>query len=188
MASSSPLGKAWAREVILDLRPKFVLDIGAGKGTYYDLMEPDLGALWVALEVWGPYITRYHLSDRYRKVIVADVNYVDWKKLCQPVGGAFDLVIMGDVYEHISEPDAIILWDLVRRHARHVLMSIPVIDKVTGPYLQGPAFGNPYEAHLLHWQAERVAALPGVIEHNVERRGGKQALTVATVLATGLVV
>jgi hypothetical protein len=187
MPSSAPLGKKWSREKVLSLRPRFVLDIGAGKGTYYDLLEPDLGALWVALVVWGPYTTRFQLSDRYRKVVVADVNYVDWKKLCQPAGGVFDLTIMGDVYEHIAESDAEALWDTVRRYAKNILVSIPVNDSVAGPCVQGVVFGNPYETHRLHWDAERVLALPGVVEHHVEQRRGKMPLTIVTVLARGLV-
>ena len=46
----------------------------------------------------------------------------------------------------------------MRAHARHVILSIPIVE-----YPQGAHFGNEHEAHLQVWHHETVLAqLPGV--------------------------
>ena len=92
-------GKDWMREQIRRLDPVQVLDIGPGQGTYFDLAAR-VGQRWEALEIWEPYIERYALRERYARVVVEDVRQHDWTL------DSWDIVIFGDVVEHMTRADA----------------------------------------------------------------------------------
>lgn len=122
-----------------------VLDVGPGVGTYATLLRSILPqAEYTCIEVYEPYVHRYNLKGLYQKVIVENVVDVDLPEA--------DLVILGDVLEHVTYDDALILWSRARRAARRaVLLSLPIIH-----YEQGEVDGNIYEAHLYHWTHQEV--------------------------------
>lgn len=133
-----------------------VVDVGAGAGGWYDFLSPHMVARWVAVEVWEPYITRFGLKDKYHLVINADARTLN------PFP-ASDLVIFGDVLEHMTDLEALGCWQLARSRAQWVVASLPVYER----YEQGPLEGNPYEEHLHHWDVESfLDAFPGVLAHS----------------------
>jgi hypothetical protein len=68
-------------------------------------------------------------------------------------------VILGDVLEHLTLPDALGVWRAARAHAAHVVLSIPIV-----PYPQGVHHGNIHEVHLQEWSHEAVVdLLPGIV-------------------------
>ena len=139
MPHSHPFGKGWAGDLFAVARPKTVVDIGAGAGMWIDALrhrapEPQE---WTAVEIWEPYIERYGLAERYDRIIVEDARTADF--------GDCDLVIAGDVLEHMPQKDAEMLLYRMEWHSRHVLISVPVIH-----YEQGELEGNPYETHVWH--------------------------------------
>jgi hypothetical protein len=75
-----------------------------------------------------------------------------------------DLVIAGDVLEHMPRQDAV---DLLHRihdaGAWHILVSVPIVDSQ-----QGEVDGNPNEAHLHQWDQDDMdqvlAELGGTLE------------------------
>ena len=72
------------------------LDVGACNGKWYDLIGDYL--IMDAVEIWMPNIQRYELSKKYRMVICSDIlqfNYI-----------YYDLIIFGDVLEHMSASEA----------------------------------------------------------------------------------
>ncbi len=157
MPMSSAEGKDWTRERVLALahdHPLAVLDIGPGVGTYAKLLAgPEVGRI-TGVEIWEPYVTTYRLHDYYDEVIVGDAREVDLPSA--------DVVILGDVAEHMTEEDALALWDRAATAAqRAVYLSIPVVH-----YPQGHIEGNPHEHHVVDdWDHERVlAAFPGIGE------------------------
>ena len=78
-----------------------IVDVGAGSGTYRDLLADDArGAFWIAIEAWGPNIETYGLMSRYDRVLARDAREVDFAEL------APDLVLFGDVLEHMSKEEA----------------------------------------------------------------------------------
>ena len=168
MPSSMDQGKDWGHEQIMALAPARILDVGPGLGRYRDLIGDDLVAEWWAVEVWAPYVERYALAERYDHVIVEDVRAFDWPT-------TFDLVILGDVLEHMPRSDALQVWGQARAHARNVLLSLPIV-----PYPQATEEGNPYEAHVETWSDAECRALPGV-------RAGQANPVVGVYLAGGLV-
>ena len=156
MAKSSAAGKGWSYEVLRVLhahRPLHrVLDVGAGLGIYSQFRQP--GQHWTAIEIWGPFVETYDLAKKYDTVVIGDMRYLDWQHFAP-----LDLVICGDVLEHMTKEEA---QELVRRgleHSRLVLISIPIEHAE-----QEAILGNPYEAHVKpDWtHAECVASFPDI--------------------------
>lgn len=128
------------------------LDVGAGAGTNLEFYRPWFpNSRWIAVEAWEPYVARFHLADRYATVFVDDVRSLP----LPPV----DVVLLGDVLEHMSVEESTEVWCRARTAARDglVLASVPL-----GHYPQGAVNGNPYERHVSTWTAETVDEhLPG---------------------------
>ena len=156
MGFSDPINKPWTQEKIIELKPTTVLDVGAGQGVYLDLIRQGLGAGVIvnAVEVWQPYIDQFDLENRYNKLFAMDVKNM--------TNFAYDLVILGDVLEHMSEQSAVELWDRISQQAKYAIISIPIIH-----YHQDAINGNPYEIHVEEdWNTERVlSTFKGIIEH-----------------------
>jgi len=157
MGYSDPENKPWTAKKIVEINPKTVLDIGAGQGVYLDLIRRDLdGSVVVdAVEAWEPYVDQFHLHNRYSDVYVVDVRDHHF-------GKKYDLVICGDVLEHMSEKDALDIWDKISIVAKYAIISIPIIH-----YHQEAINGNPYEVHEEEdWSSERVLnSFKGIVDH-----------------------
>jgi hypothetical protein len=112
-----------------------ILDVGACWGKYRILL-PDYKM--DACEVWEPYVVQDTLAAGYREVFMADI--------CDLAGSdawkSYDLVIMGDVLEHIGRPQAQELLDRVLQTCGEVIVVVPY------NYEQGAEHGNPYQRHL----------------------------------------
>jgi hypothetical protein len=119
-----------------------ILDIGAGSGTYLDLIKTNNSICnsteWVAIEAWHPYIIEFDLEKKYNVVVNSDVKTLDWNKL-----GNFSVAIAGDVLEHMSKNDAIELVDKVLDKCSTLIISIPIIHMP-----QDEINGNPFEVHI----------------------------------------
>jgi 2-polyprenyl-3-methyl-5-hydroxy-6-metoxy-1,4-benzoquinol methylase len=156
MGYSDPTNKPWTKEKIIEINPKTVLDVGAGQGVYLDLIRDGLGSGVIinAVEVWQPYIDQFNLENRYDKLFAMDVKDMNNFK--------YDLVILGDVLEHMSEESAVELWNRISQQARNAIISIPIIH-----YHQDAINGNPYEVHMEEdWNTERVLkTFKGIVEH-----------------------
>jgi predicted TPR repeat methyltransferase len=111
-----------------------VLDVGPGIGTYADLLD-DLVPVIDAVEVWQPYIAEFDLPGKYRRVIHGDVRaHAEFD---------YDLIVFGDVLEHMSRDDALTVWKTAGQAARYGLISVPIVH-----YPQDAWGGNPHEAHV----------------------------------------
>ena len=108
-----------------------VLDVGAGCGTYHDLVGCHFETMH-AIEVFAPSIDKYKLRDKYDAVYhqsVVDFNSFD----------KYDLVIMGDVLEHLSVTDAQAVLNKIK---------CPVMVAVPFEHQQSSIKGNTAERHL----------------------------------------
>ncbi len=107
-----------------------VLDVGAGSGTYRKLLD---GYIMDAVEIWEPNIERYSLRDIYRNVFNEDIRgfKYDW----------YDLVIFGDVLEHLEVEEAKEVLRYAYEHSKEVIVAVPY------EYKQGEEEGNIYEIH-----------------------------------------
>jgi SAM-dependent methyltransferase len=156
MPKSSPAGKIWSFDILKLLhsrRPiQRALDVGAGLGFYAAYRRP--GQHWTGVEIWAPYIKTYDLHSKYDQVVVGDIRYLDWRHFMP-----LDLVVCGDVLEHMSKDDALKVLNTALGHARIVLVSIPIVISE-----QGEKYGNPFETHVKSdWtHAECLSSLPDV--------------------------
>lgn len=155
MPVSSREGKDWTVDRIRAHQPVSVLDVGVGAGIYEELLRPIVpDARFIGVEVFEPYLERFGLRGRYDEMLVADVMDLD------PLPTA-DVVILGDVLEHLVHQQALTLWARARRASRAaVFLSLPIVE-----YPQGEVDGNPHEAHLHTWSHESVLAeLDGIVD------------------------
>lgn len=144
-------------EVFERLQPKTVLDIGAGAGKYADLINRR--AKVHAIEVWAQNVETFDLASKYDEVFIWDARkHEDFD---------YDLVIFGDVLEHMAEADAVALWNKARAQAKAIFMSIPIVHLP-----QGAEGGNPYEVHVVDdYDHERIVqTFEGIKESRLYNR------------------
>lgn len=114
-----------------------ILDVGAGKGKYR-LLLPEYSHV-DAVEIWEPYVTGYRLHEMYRAVY--ERNIIEVAEEFSIAGVKYDVVIMGDVLEHLTVLDAQRVMHDFKDVAEEVLVVIPY------GYEQGEEHGNPYQRH-----------------------------------------
>jgi hypothetical protein len=136
MPTSTNYFKQETKEYILKKYDKSIkiLDIGAGIGTYSDMLKPE-GYLNIdCVEVFENYVEQFKLKDKYQNVFIGDVTLlnIDFN--------SYDLIIIGDVLEHISVDSSI---ELINK-----LTSVDFIVCVPFESPQGEHYGNKYEIHL----------------------------------------
>jgi hypothetical protein len=110
-----------------------ILDVGAGCGTYSDLLRGDFPNM-DALEIFTPYIEQFNLRAKYNNVIVGDITDFDISK--------YEYLIMGDVLEHLSVSDAQSIINKIQANDILSLVAVPY------NYEQGTYMGNVHETHL----------------------------------------
>lgn len=137
MGTSHPESRPWIISQIRKTKPRTILDVGAGSGTYqHEIVKSGYTRASIdAVEVWQPYIEEFELEKKYRNVFKTDVR--EWDNF------NYDLVIFGDILEHMTKEDALAVWDKVSKQARYAIISIPIIH-----YHQGAINNNPYEEHV----------------------------------------
>jgi SAM-dependent methyltransferase len=135
MPFSIKAGKKIVRKHLLDTLPSTtrVLDVGAGEGTYHTLLG-DYFPAFDAVEIHEPYIGEYKLKDKYREVFHASA--VDFDGYDN-----YDLVIFGDVLEHISVADTQAILAKCK-NVKEVLIAVPYESK------QGAWHGVESERHI----------------------------------------
>ena len=152
------VGKPESMEWVRNIKPKTVLDVGAGAGMYALLFQKMVPAedhpfQIDAIEVWEPYIKDFELEKLYNTVYQEDTrNHTDWN---------YDLVIFGDVLEHMDKDEARTIWSQVSQQAKYALISMPI-----GHNHQDAYNGNPYEEHVTEgWGlAETIESFPGIFK------------------------
>jgi 2-polyprenyl-3-methyl-5-hydroxy-6-metoxy-1,4-benzoquinol methylase len=156
MPFSSDENRSWAIEKIKEINPEYVLDIGAGSGTYGKLIKSFNDKCIVeAVEVWEPYIKEFNLESIYNKLYLEDARSFKFTK-------EYDLIIFGDVLEHMSEEDALLLWTKASEYCKYGLISIPTVH-----FPQGAEYGNPYEVHVTEdWTVQKILSFfKGITEY-----------------------
>ena len=108
------------------------LDVGACDGEYFNL----LGDLLTmdAVEVWEPNIERFDLKSKYRMIYHNDIRGLKY--------GDYDVIIFGDVIEHMTVDEARECIEYAKSHSSMVIVAVPYRFK------QDAIYGNPYEVHI----------------------------------------
>lgn len=105
-----------------------ILDVGACDGIWRKLL-PEY--TMDAVEIHGPNADRLH---DYRKVFRRDVDGLDYEH--------YDLIIFGDVIEHMDVEKAQRVLAYARPRCRDMVVAVPFL------YPQDAFGGNPWERHL----------------------------------------
>ena len=147
---------------ILSLQPRSVLDVGCGFGLWGFLCREYLDAWygrisrsqWQVLidgiEVFEPYI-QAHQRALYSNIFVEDVR--EAVKHIEE----YDLIIAGDVIEHLDKPEGEAVLEALYDKAREALLvNIPLGDGWDHP----EAHGNPAELHRSHWRPDDLVQYP----------------------------
>lgn len=119
MPTSMNCGKDEIREYLLTKKCKRVLDIGVGRGTYGILLEKVSYLVGVdvidyrgVFEDINKYYNEYHIGDTRDVTFISGLGY-------------FDLIIMGDVLEHISVEEAQNCLKQYKEISDSVLVAVP---------------------------------------------------------------
>lgn len=126
------------------LQPKNVLDIGAGAGKYATLLRRACpGAFVTAVELDTEYIERFKLAEKYD-----EVRRVNAEQLLTEVDTDYDLVIFGDVIEHLRKSVGVDLLNFFVYRSKRILVVFPLRAR------QGSVDGRSQEAHISIWGPE----------------------------------
>jgi hypothetical protein len=169
MPTSDNEGKDWSLDWFRYHLPNTVTDVGPGEGTYAKLMRPvHEGVWWTAIEVHKPYITKFKLKSTKTRKMYDEIHVEDVRESEDHLFYR-DLVIFGDVLEHLERDDAVALLQRAETAgAWNILVSLPIVDSP-----QGEVDGNPHEAHLHQWDPDDMDAVLAELGGRVETfRGG----------------
>jgi hypothetical protein len=168
MPTSDAEGKDWSLERFKRHLPNTVCDVGPGEGTYAKLFRPvHEGVWWTCIEIHKPYVRKYGLKSTktrrmYDEIHVEDVRESEAHLFYR------DLVIFGDLLEHVERDEAVqLLQRAEAAGAWNILVSVPIVESI-----QGEVDGNPYEAHLHQWDADDMDAVMAGLGGKVESLRG----------------
>ena len=108
------------------------LDVGACDGKWSDLVGDYLKM--DAVEVFAPNITNHKLMDKYDVIYACDVRELAY--------GNYNLIIFGDVLEHMSVEDAQKVLAYAWDRCDDLLVAVPYM------WVNRSHYGNPYEVHI----------------------------------------
>lgn len=108
------------------------LDVGACDGKWFYLVGDYLKM--DAVEIFEPNVTANNLQDIYKGVYVCDIADYKYKW--------YDLIIFGDVIEHMEVDKAQKVLEYAKQHCKDLIIGVPFL------YKQGALYGNEYERHI----------------------------------------
>lgn len=107
-----------------------ILDVGVSDGKWRKLLSdfPNIDGV----EIFEPYVD--NVRSIYRYIFITDIKdlHYDW----------YDLIIFGDVIEHMHIKDAKRTLDYAKDHCRDMIVAVPF------QYVQGEVNGNVHEIHI----------------------------------------
>lgn len=164
MPYSSAEGKMTGLHWCQDLGAKSFLDVGTGAGYWSRILRGSIGypVAITGIEVWHPYVDQFKLLEKYNELIVSDAR-TTLTSLATTRRARWDVVIFGDVLEHVTKEEALVMWRQAQTLARMgVILSIPTVHYPQ----EGDPYGNPHEAHVKDdWSVDEVlSSFTGITE------------------------
>jgi hypothetical protein len=134
MAGSFPANRPIIMDIVREVNPKSLIDLGVGSGFYGEMIRRDFPDILLhGVEAFDYANYRW---DMYDKIIREDVRSVKLDK--------YDLYLMVDIIEHMSKEEG------------HLVLSKldgPVLVSTPWNYDQGPD-RNPLQEHVSRWTLE----------------------------------
>lgn len=131
--------------LLRSIKPKTFLDVGAGAGKYGQMMKNiNFKTRVCGIELEKDYIKKFDLNSIYTEVWCMSVmdllspKYYDLN---------FDVVMIGDIIEHLKKSDGIDLLNFLVYRTKWVIVQFPY------KYLQNSVDGYTAEAHISVWNA-----------------------------------
>lgn len=116
------------------------LDVGACDGEYARWLGEYLDM--DACEVFQHNIIVNNLNKKYHRVFEANIKDLKYDH--------YDIVIFGDVIEHMTVEDAQEVLAYAKEHSDFIVVAVPYL------YKQGAIYGNPYEIHIQDDLTEQI--------------------------------
>jgi 2-polyprenyl-3-methyl-5-hydroxy-6-metoxy-1,4-benzoquinol methylase len=114
-----------------------ILDVGPGRGVYNALLKK-AGYLHIdAVEKYRPYIEKFNMLDIYDMVFNKNVTKFKYDY--------YDLVIFGDVLEHLKIKDAKRVIHYAQEHSKLIIVAVPYCDYQIGQQLDGSGDHRQYD-------------------------------------------
>ena len=108
------------------------LDVGACDGKWGLLLNDYL--IMDGVEIYKPNIEKHMLWNIYRKVFDCDIKDLTYNQ--------YDLIIFGDVLEHMSVEDAQKVLEYAWPRCRDLIVAVPY------QWINRSHYGNPWEVHI----------------------------------------
>lgn len=108
------------------------LDVGACNGKWWNLLGDYL--LMDAVEIFEPNIVTHELKKKYRSVWKGDIADFTYEH--------YDLIIFGDVIEHMTVEKAQKVLDYAYPRCKDMIVAVPFLLS------QDAIYGNPWEVHI----------------------------------------
>ena len=109
-----------------------ILDVGSGCGTYWYLLHEKFKNI-DSIEVFKPNIEKFNLKNKYQNVYNCDIKDFQYEY--------YDLIIFGDVLEHLTVKEAQNSLDYAYDRCYNLIVAVPYM------YEQGICEDNIYEIH-----------------------------------------
>ena len=154
--------------VLMNLKPKSVLDVGCGFGKYGMLMREylDIGQGRLERPRWQVRLVAIDAFGGYRNPVwdfVYEEIHIGEAQAIVPTLGRFDAILIADVIEHL---DMEVGTELVRQCLAHT--GVLIVSTPREFAVQHDTHGNPYERHRSAWAARdfprnlHVATIPAL--------------------------
>ena len=176
MPSSDPCNIGRLLQMVRDLSPLNILDVGIGCGKFGMLFREYLDGHWVGrafhspetwrirmigLEIFPSYITPVH-QYLYDDIIIMDA----YKYFTDPGKDKFDLIFMGDIIEHWEKEDGFTILRYIQQdwltRGGAVIISTPNFrTRINDERIGEKVFGNKHEVHRCQWTAKDFEGLEG---------------------------
>jgi SAM-dependent methyltransferase len=130
--TSFPFGKKETIDFIESFCPDRtarILDVGPGRGIYSSMLKERGYAHLDAVEIYLPYIEMFELKKNYNEVFHCDI--VNFEYLY------YDIVIMGDVIEHLHIEKAQSVIKYAQAHSNLIIVAVPYQLEQIGTQLDG---------------------------------------------------
>lgn len=181
MPISDNITVPYVSAIVRSLHPSSALDVGVGMGKFgfilreqcdwsVPMTHPGTSAKVVQRQYWRTRLDGIEICEAY---ITPLQHYLYDQILVGPAQevsktlGAYDLIHLGDVLEHLDRAEGLRLVDLLFQKAR---MGVLVVTPI-GELEQSGLVDNPYEEHRSVWSPKDFADFPCVWSRRVS---GKQ--------------